>query len=134
MIKFIDKKIFIFCLLGFFFLSKIAYAISSGANEPIADNELGLTAKDCAKQYCEDKDGMGLWLTLVDECVDSPNPYFINTNKLVYENNVQQMNKISKLVSGLLCAISSLIGLVIGYVINDNKVLIQNREFEIEEI
>ena len=43
-------------------------AISSGANEPIADNELGLTAKDCALQYCEELDALALWLTLVDVC------------------------------------------------------------------
>lgn len=43
-------------------------AISSGANEPIADNELGLTAKDCAMQYCEDLDALALWLSLVDVC------------------------------------------------------------------
>ncbi len=36
-------------------LASVAVAISSGANEPIADNELGLTAKDCALQYCADK-------------------------------------------------------------------------------
>jgi hypothetical protein len=45
-----------------------AHAISSGANEPIADNELGLTAKDCALQYCEELDALALWLTLVDPC------------------------------------------------------------------
>ncbi len=43
-------------------------AISSGANEPIADNELGLTAKDCALQYCEELDALALWLSLVDVC------------------------------------------------------------------
>lgn len=43
-------------------------AISSGANEPIADNELGLTTKDCALQYCEELDALGLWLSLVDIC------------------------------------------------------------------
>ena len=46
----------------------VAYAISNGANEPIADNELGLTTKDCALQYCESLDALGLWLTFVSEC------------------------------------------------------------------
>jgi hypothetical protein len=43
-------------------------AISSGANEPIADNELGLTTKDCALQYCKELDALALWLTFVNEC------------------------------------------------------------------
>ncbi len=51
------------------------YAISSGANEPISDNELGLTARDCALQYCNSKNGYELWLTLQKRCVLKPNPY-----------------------------------------------------------
>lgn len=48
-------------------------AISNGANEPIADNELGLTTKDCALQYCESLDALGLWMTFVSECkTESP--------------------------------------------------------------
>lgn len=46
----------------------ITYAISNGANEPIADNELGLTTKDCALQYCEDLDALALWLSIVEVC------------------------------------------------------------------
>lgn len=53
---------------SFLLLFKTTQAISSGANEPIADNELGLTAKDCALQYCEELDALGLWLSLVDVC------------------------------------------------------------------
>ncbi len=54
----------------FFFLCTTTYihAISTGANEPIADNMLGLYAKDCALQYCQDRDGLSLWMTLVDTC------------------------------------------------------------------
>lgn len=49
--------------------------ISSSANEPIADNELGLTARDCALQYCKSKNGYELWLTLQKRCKEHPNPY-----------------------------------------------------------
>ena len=52
----------------FFYIPVVAYAISNGANEPIADNELGLTTKDCALQYCESLDALGLWMTFVSEC------------------------------------------------------------------
>ncbi len=58
--------------LRLFFVTSVliatACAISSGANEPIADNELGVTAKDCALQYCEELDALALWLSLVDVC------------------------------------------------------------------
>ncbi len=59
MIKFV---VFLGIVLG------TAYAISNGANEPIADNQLGLTAKDCSLQYCETLDGLALWLTLAEVC------------------------------------------------------------------
>jgi len=50
----------------------------TGANEPIADNELGLTAKACAEAHCSSKDGLELWLSFSSECLaaESMNPYF----------------------------------------------------------
>ncbi len=74
-------QIFTICFIS---LLKGTLAISNGANEPIADNELGLTAKDCALQYCDSKDGMALWMTLVNECISKPNPYFMT---IVEQNN-----------------------------------------------
>ncbi len=50
--------------------------VCAGANEPIADNELGLTARDCAASYCTSKDGMELWLSLSQACAATANPYF----------------------------------------------------------
>jgi hypothetical protein len=49
----------------------------TGANEPIADNELGLTAKACAEAHCSSKDGLELWLSFSSECMDADaqNPY-----------------------------------------------------------
>lgn len=108
-------KIFFFGL-AIFILS--VNAISSGANEPIADNELGLTTKDCALQYCEEKDGMSLWLTLVNECVDSPNPYFMAKN--INSNQPNQLNKlmgVSPIIAGSICAMLGIIGLLFGYIV-----------------
>ncbi len=105
-------------LLGIVLFSFQVYAISSGANEPIADNELGLTAKDCALQYCEEKDGMALWLTLVNECVGSPNPYFIEKN--TGQNQGSQVNQllgVSPIIAGSICAMVGVIGLLFGYVV-----------------
>ncbi len=94
------------------------YAISSGANEPIADNELGLTAKDCALQYCTEKDGMSLWLSLVNQCVSNPNPYFRQkTTRENYEEVDVKTDEfiITPLVSGSVCAAMSLISFMLGY-------------------
>jgi hypothetical protein len=54
-----------------FIIGTIAFVIrgiSNGANEPIADNQLGLTTKDCALQYCESLDALALWMTFIPEC------------------------------------------------------------------
>ena len=62
-------------LLYFLGLITYTYALSSGANEPIADKELKLIAKDCALQYCKSKNGYELWISLQKRCVERPNPY-----------------------------------------------------------
>ena len=49
-------------------------AAGAGANEPIAPNELGLTAIDCATQYCVEKDSLLLWLSLENVCFSDKQP------------------------------------------------------------
>ncbi len=86
--------------------------ISSGANEPIADNELGLTAKDCSMQHCLEKDALGLWLSLEAVCSGvSANPYFLKMNNS--ETTIH--NNYSPHVVGSLCAMASVISLILGY-------------------
>ena len=51
-----------------------AVAAGAGANEPIAPNELGLTAIDCATQYCTSKDSLLLWLSLENSCFSDKQP------------------------------------------------------------
>ncbi len=46
----------------------MSYGINIGANEPIADNELGTVAKYCALEFCETKDALGLWMAIQDIC------------------------------------------------------------------
>lgn len=110
-----------FILIILFLLQ--VHAISSGANEPIADNELGLTAKDCALQYCKEKDGMALWLTLVNKCVNSPNPYFIEKTIENPYTSVQNYNSIhfNNIVTGSICSMMGLLGLISGYIIGTNE-------------
>ena len=90
------------------------WSISSGANEPIADNELGLTSKDCSMQHCLEKDALGLWLSLEAVCSGvSANPYFleINNSEITIDNNY------SPLVVGSLCAMASVVSLILGYTV-----------------
>ncbi len=123
----------LFGLLGLFLILGFVNAISSGANEPIADNELGLTAKDCALQYCEDKDGMALWLTLVNECIDSPKPYFMekNYNPAQISSNILDF-EVSRIVAGSICSMFGVIGLIFGYVIGTNQKI--NQYIKISQI
>ncbi len=94
--------------------------ISSGANEPIPDNELQLTAKDCSLQYCADKDGMALWLSLQNICVkENANPYFLEIDHQTY---YQQNNVLSPFVTGSICASISLISFLMGYLISQQEV------------
>ncbi len=96
------------------------FCISSGANEPIADNELQLTAKDCSMQYCADKDGMALWLSLQNACAkENANPYFLEIDHQTY---YQQNNVLSPFVTGSICASISLISFLMGYLISQQEV------------
>lgn len=121
-----NKYFILFYIANILFIN--VESISTGANEPIADNQLGLTAKDCALQYCSSKDGMVLWLTLMNVCVSDPNPYFIEKNK---DNEVIVISKmidydyslsnsmnfhIDKFVGASLIATCSLMSFFIGYI------------------
>lgn len=55
-------QLFAFVAIG------VAHAINTGANEPIADNDLGIVAKECALTYCDTKDALALWLVLAPMC------------------------------------------------------------------
>ncbi len=113
----------------FLYNLKNIFAISTGANEPIADNQLGLTAKDCALQYCTTKDGMALWLTLVNECVSNPNPYLVNIKGFNEEKEIENelnknpsindflMDKVDPMTGGFVCSLMSMFGLLLGYVL-----------------
>jgi hypothetical protein len=109
----LKNKLFIYLFLLQLYIQFIEIlCISSGANEPIADNELGLTAKDCSMQYCLEKDSLGLWLSLQNVCSEqNANPYFLEINS----SQTTIYNNYSPLVVGSLCAMTSLISLLLGY-------------------
>lgn len=92
----------------FTFFAAIAFALA-GSNEPIADNELGLTAKDCASQYCNSKDGLELWLTLEQMCMMDPNPYLV---EMAQQNEAVTW---SPSVVGSICAVMGVVGIMVGF-------------------
>lgn len=129
---FFKNKLFLFLLqLSTQFFGIMC--ISNGANEPIADNELGLTSKDCSMQFCVEKDSLGLWLSLQNTCSQNANPYFLEINSqetIIQETNYTSLlyankgyyalahnNNVSPIVSASLCALSSICSLMLGYVI-----------------
>lgn len=95
-------------------------AISNGANEPIADNQLGLTAKDCALQFCEDKDGMALWMSLIQQCNSlKANPYLKEmevqkSGPVCFQDETHKFI-ITPGVAGMICSMMGLVGLMMGY-------------------
>lgn len=93
------------------FVTFFAAFAAAGSNEPIADNELGLTAKDCAAQFCSSKDGLELWLTLEQTCMMDPNPYFVAR----VEESTAATVTWSPTVVGSLCAVMGVVGLMVGF-------------------
>jgi hypothetical protein len=112
-------KIKLFLLLFYF---KTIYSISSSSNEPLPPNELGETAKDCSLQYCTDKDGMALWLSLQNVCMKmSANPYFFEINDHVTSSHMEN-NGLSPLTLGSIFACISLISFFMGYMISQDNI------------
>lgn len=54
--------------LLFGFIVILAPPIVKAANPEIADNELGITSRACADNFCTDKDSLDLWLSLEYYC------------------------------------------------------------------
>eukprot|EP00622_Pseudochattonella_farcimen_P004804 FR740291.1.p2 GENE.FR740291.1~~FR740291.1.p2 ORF type:complete len:120 (+),score=5.49 FR740291.1:186-545(+) len=96
--------------LGVALLLSFVAAVLAGSNEPIADNELGLTAKDCASQYCSSKDGLGLWMTLEQSCMMDPNPYLIAQ----VESSIST-SAWSPTIVGTLSAVLGVVGMMVGF-------------------
>ena len=102
--------------LALFFMKMIGiFAISSSSNEPIADNPLQLISRDCALQYCSERDGLSLWLTLQNACLrESANPYFLEH----VERHSEYMETLSPFTSGTMCAFVAFVSFFLGYMIS----------------
>lgn len=101
------------------------YTISININEHIADNELDLITKDCALQYCVEKNDMALCVKLVNQCVSNPNQYLINQIDI---NKQNRLDYVTKFVGGLICTISCLFGIIFGYFSTNQKIFSLNYE------
>eukprot|EP00616_Rhizochromulina_sp_CCMP1243_P002026 CAMPEP_0118967640 /NCGR_PEP_ID=MMETSP1173-20130426/5000_1 /TAXON_ID=1034831 /ORGANISM="Rhizochromulina marina cf, Strain CCMP1243" /LENGTH=119 /DNA_ID=CAMNT_0006916643 /DNA_START=57 /DNA_END=416 /DNA_ORIENTATION=- len=89
-------------------LAGVVATAALGANDPIADNALGLAAKDCASQYCSSKDGLELWLALEQKCLRDPTPY------LSASSSEEASSLWSPTLVGSASAIMGVAGLVAG--------------------
>ena len=85
---------------------------ASGANEPIDPNELGLTATDCAEQYCTSKDGMMLWFSLENTCMKKAQP-FVSFAAVEVASDTSAIW--SPTTVGLASALMGVVGLVVGH-------------------
>ena len=93
----------------------------AGANQPIPDNDLGLTAKDCS-QYCEAKDGLQLWMSIEGHCMSSSMRYTSSSSssskkktKLAAKSSSSSDETIwSPTMVGSMSAVTGLLGMLVG--------------------
>ena len=111
---------FIGVLLGLAGLVATVQA-GAGANQPIPDNDLGLTAKDCS-HYCEAKDGLQLWLSIEGHCMSSSMRYTSSSSssskkktKLAAKSSSSSDETIwSPTIVGSMSAVTGLLGMLVG--------------------
>jgi hypothetical protein len=112
------------CSALFMAFSMLVATVSGGANEPIADNELGLTSKACAESFCgaSGKDGLELWLSMYSVCGVSEPP----VGKKAAEGGVTQLvdegataatveTRWSPTTVGSVSAVMASVGLMMGF-------------------
>lgn len=97
-------------LSTFTFFATVVFAMG-GPNDPIADNELGLIAMDCAKQYCRSNDGLALWLTLEQKCTME----YTSTSNFLEKMQQEETVKWSPFVVGSICAVIGIVGTMVGF-------------------
>ena len=113
---------FIGVLLGLAGLVATVQA-GAGANQPIPDNDLGLTAKDCS-HYCEAKDGLQLWMSIEGHCMSSSMRYTSSSSsssaskkktKLAAKSSSSSDETIwSPTMVGSMSAVTGLLGMLVG--------------------
>ena len=100
-------------------LLSTAMGTMKGANEPLADNELGLASKDCAS-FCPTKDSLLLWYGMKDTCAYND----ANKEKMVKRSGLSEISSTSSPLSnkqlwsphmvGSFSALLATIGMITG--------------------
>mmetsp|Transcript_7916 Transcript_7916/g.10530 ORF Transcript_7916/g.10530 Transcript_7916/m.10530 type:complete len:146 (-) Transcript_7916:488-925(-) len=115
---------YIFIIL---FLSTQIFPVfgSKRANDPVEDNVLGLTTRDCAKKYCIDKPALDLWLSLQEVCyptgdLDAAKHFRENRETKMYAKEstkgTDSLNQpLSSTMVGAICAVTGVLGMMIGF-------------------
>jgi hypothetical protein len=112
----------LFLVIFFINIIKI-YAINNGANEPIPWTDLGLTARDCSSTFCENKDGLGLWMAIYSKCLKDDLISYSHSYSSLYkkkETEEHEINNYSNLyfspfIVGSLLSLSSVLFCFVGY-------------------
>ncbi len=90
------------------------------SNEPIAMSFFGTFTNDCASKFCKDKDGINLWLTLVNDCFyDSYDPVASNSRMLMVNTRLH-----TPLFSAFICSSVGFVCFMMSYIIT--KILFCN--------
>eukprot|EP00611_Tribonema_gayanum_P026506 TRINITY_DN6339_c0_g1_i2.p2 TRINITY_DN6339_c0_g1~~TRINITY_DN6339_c0_g1_i2.p2 ORF type:complete len:136 (-),score=26.03 TRINITY_DN6339_c0_g1_i2:310-717(-) len=100
-------------------LTAVPVASGMGANDPIADNNLGKIARTCAAALCPDtKDSLQLWMELQPVCMGRTKGILSNFQVLPGESadgsNGASISLWSPFVVGAACALAAMVGVVFG--------------------
>ena len=102
----------------FFLLFSILYKVGNihalGSNAEIEENELGLTARACASNFCHNKDSLVMWLDLEWYC-HAPEE-LIPTGFLTLLKSTDAY-ALSPFIAGMFCALLGILGFMIGFCI-----------------
>ncbi len=106
-------------------------------NEPVPLSSFGVFTNECAQLYCKDKDGLNLWLSLINECYinyetdkETENEYYNQNNKrMLLENNDVLYSSLSVCIIcsfvGILCF---MISYIITYIVINSIINVINTE------
>ena len=98
----------------FYFLSKVENTHALGTNAEIEENELGLTARACASNFCNNKDSLVMWLDLEWYC-HAPED-LIPSGFLTLLKGTDAY-AFSPFIAGMFCALLGILGFMIGFCI-----------------
>lgn len=76
-------------------------------NEPVPMSSFGMITNQCSQQFCRDKDGLELWLSLLKDC-------FVNTALMI---ETEEKILFSPYYTAFICASTAYLFFVFGYIL-----------------